>query len=260
VNRWALNSCADSTYDISDGRLKDRQAGAGGVRDGCPPRVLKGKNMTFGMRHEAEDEAGLVADPGDGIDGTVGIFAVGQWNLLLCPERFPNQVTYGYETTFTVRDGKFERFSQICGPDAAAGVWLEADPLGHETAGGIVGQRARLSAGTREQAGFDQDLKAIADADDRLAILDELTQGVGEVVNKLVGKDPAGGDVVAVAEAAGDGQELETVELLWVGEEGIEVKALGDGAGELERVGGFQVAVGAGGSEDQRAGLHRSKL
>ena len=57
-------------------------------------------------------------------------------------------------------------------------------------------------------AGLDQDLKAVADADDQLAGVAEFAERVGQVVLDLVAEDPAGGDVVAVAEPAGEAENL----------------------------------------------------
>ena len=86
--------------------------------------------------------------------------------------------------------------------------------------------------------------------------LDEPVERVGEVVADLVGEDPARGDVVAVAEAAGNGQELVVVHKRRAFEDFVDVAILDGGAGELEGVGGFLVAVRAGGPQDQRRGLH----
>ena len=95
-------------------------------------------------------------------------------------------------------------------------------------------------------------------ADDRPAGLDEPLERIAEVVHDLVGQDPPRGDVVAVAEAAGDGQDLVTVRCRsGFSQDSVDVHALGRAPGQFEGVGGFPVAVGAGGAEDEGLGLHR---
>src|SRR5436309_1558313 len=63
-----------------------------------------------------------------------------------------------------------------------------------------------------EEAGFDEDLEAVADAEDEFSVFDELCEGFFEVVDDLVGEDFSGGDVVAVGEASGDAEDLVVVE------------------------------------------------
>ena len=62
--------------------------------------------------------------------------------------------------------------------------------------------------GAGEQVGFDQNLESVADSDDGFAGLDEAAYGVAEVMGDLIGQDFAGGDVVAVAESAGESEDL----------------------------------------------------
>jgi len=76
-------------------------------------------------------------------------------------------------------------------------------------------------------------------------------------VDDLVGEDAAGGDVVAVAEAARDRQDLVPIQQGWLGEQLINVYELAGGSGLFEGERGFAVAVGAGGTEDEGSGLHR---
>ena len=72
---------------------------------------------------------------------------------------------------------------------------------------GQRGERAVL-VGRHEQPGLEQHLEAVADAEDQLLGVAELAEGVAEEVRELVGEDLAGGDVVAVGEAAGDDEDL----------------------------------------------------
>ena len=74
---------------------------------------------------------------------------------------------------------------------------------------------------------------------------------VAEEGGQLVGEDLAGPDVVAVAEAAGQHEDLVWCRSVRVLAEAVDVDAVGDGAGELEGVLGLLVAVGARGPQDQ---------
>ena len=67
---------------------------------------------------------------------------------------------------------------------------------------GAAGQEARP----------DQDLEAVADPQDQAAAVVEPAEGVAQDGPEPGGEDPAGAEVVAVGEAAGDGQDLEGVE------------------------------------------------
>ena len=60
----------------------------------------------------------------------------------------------------------------------------------------------------QEHAALDQNLKAVADAQDQLAGGFEGLQRIAQVMAHLVAEDAAGTDVVAVAEAAGDAENL----------------------------------------------------
>jgi len=146
-------------------------------------------------------------------------------------------------------------------PRALFGDAAEFDPAVFEAALGVIGEGGgvpivggELRHGTGEEAGFDEDLEAVADAEDEVAIVDELAEGGAEVVDELVGEDFAGGDVVAVGEAAGEGEDLELLELGGVGEESVDVEGFDGGAHEGEGVVEFAVAVGAGGAEEEDAG------
>src|SRR5208282_6333239 len=95
------------------------------------------------------------------------------------------------------------------GPDAFVAAGGETNPAVDETAAVVVGEGGGLSGsageGAGEKIGFDQDLEAVADSDDRFSGFDETAEIVGKMVDDLIGKDFSGGDVVAVAEAAGEG-------------------------------------------------------
>ena len=101
-------------------------------------------------------------------------------------------------------------------PFAEVGDDGRCDPAVFESAVGVVGEGGgvpvvggELGDGAGEKAGFDEDLEAVADAEDDFAVGDELAERGAEVVDELVGEDFAGGDVVAVGEAAGEAEDLE---------------------------------------------------
>ena len=76
------------------------------------------------------------------------------------------------------------------------------------------------------------------------------------VVPHLVAKNPPRADVVAVAEAPGDAQDLRILRQPRVFQKAVEVHAFGLRAGRFERESRLAVAVGAGRSEDQDARRH----
>jgi hypothetical protein len=110
-----------------------------------------------------------------------------------------------------VGDRQFD-LAQSRGPNAFVADGPQLDPLANEPPAIVVRERRRLThlaadvAG--QQVGLDQHLKAVANADHRLLGVDELAQRLAQVVGDLVGEDLASGNVVAVAEPAGDGEDL----------------------------------------------------
>ena len=116
------------------------------------------------------------------------------------------------------------------------------------------------ASSVQQHARLDQHLKAVADAQDQLAGGLELGQRVGQVVLDLVAQDPAGRHVVAVAEPAGHAEDLEPVEQRRVLQQPVDVQQLGLAAGLLEGEGGFLVAVGARGTQDQDVGVGHTAI
>ena len=112
----------------------------------------------------------------------------------------------------------------------------------------VVRQRGEgaVLVGRDQQAGLEQRLEAVADAEDQLLGVAEAAQGVAEEAAELVGEDLAGGHVVAVGEAAGHDEDLVTLQQGRLFAQPVDVDALGDGAGRLEGELRFAVAVGAG--------------
>ena len=105
-----------------------------------------------------------------------------------------------------------------------------------------------------QHAGFEQDLEAVADAEDELVRVQEPPERVAERAGQVPGEDHAGPEVVAVAEPAGDAEDLVAVERVRLLQHAEQVLAVADGPGGGEGAGGLLVAVGARGADDQDAG------
>jgi hypothetical protein len=120
-------------------------------------------------------------------------------------------------------------------------------PAIDESAAGVVGKRAGLAFaatdGTGEQIGFHQDLKAITDADDRFSGFNEQPQRLGQMMSHLIGQNSTGGDIVAVTETAGDGQELILLKQRRILEQAIYVNQIRGGPGLFEGKDGLAIAV-----------------
>ncbi len=86
--------------------------------------------------------------------------------------------------------------------DAAVGLRQQVNPAVLELAAVVVRDRDLLlleRAVARQDAHFNEDLEAVADAQYELAVVDKTPDRVGQVMHDLVGKNPPGGDVVAIA-------------------------------------------------------------
>jgi len=128
-------------------------------------------------------------------------------------------------------------------------------PAIDEHAGGIVGEARAGCTRDRigeQQARLQEDLKAVADAEDETAAVAELRQALGKPRLQFERENPPAGDVVAVGESARDAEDLEVVGKRRLLCQGMHVHAAGDRAGPLEGVGRFMVAVGARCPQDHR--------
>jgi len=108
--------------------------------------------------------------------------------------------------------------------------WIQRSSKRAESFQASVASRWASSGATRpagQQAALDEHLEPVADAQDELAGGDEVVERLGEAVEHLVGEDLAGGHVVAVAEPAGDQEELEAVEFGGGFHESVDVDAFG---------------------------------
>ncbi len=228
--------------------------------------------MALGVRHEAEDQAGLVADASNAIDRAIRVFAdVGEGDLLRVMEGEADRFIPRDEFAFAMGNGQFELLDSAR-PNRFAVLRGKRDPLVDETMGNIVGERAGLPGMVGEiweEIGFDEDLKAIADADDGFSPASPTNQV--EVARRVcwrvicaAARIFPGGDVaVAVGGPAGDGEaiwKLLPPEYRGAFEEAVDVDGFGRAAGELESVSRLGIAIGAGGAEDEDVGRHGKNL
>lgn len=269
------SACSDGG---GDGGAEHQQAwrfhGTDGAAEAGPVGVARPVEVTLRMGHEAEDAAGGVADAGDGILGTVDVVGVADGDLAAVLEPGEDIGAGGDEAALTVGDGELEdigafiggeRLGQALGPDAdGGGVVADGQPGIDEPAADVVLERdflsrglggpvAALSAG--KEAGLDDDLETVAGGDHDAAAAGGGAELGPEVLLEADGEDAAGGDVIAVGEAAGEAEELEAVEEGGLGDELVEVDELDGGTGEFEGAAHLSIAVGAGGADDQGAGL-----
>ncbi len=140
---------------------------------------------------------------------------------------------------------------------------VEMDPAVLETGRRIPGERgggAVLRIVVEQDSRLDQHLKAVADAEDQFARRFEIAHRVGQVMANQIGKDSAGGDVVAEAESTRDAENLILTIETWLFEQAVDVQRVGASAGEREGVRSFSIAVGAGSTEDEDARLRHGRI
>src|SRR5438128_818183 len=99
----------------------------------------------------------------------------------------------------------------------------------------------------REDTKTHQDLETVADPEDQFTIAQELAQGTLQAVAQLRGQDNPRCDVIAKREPSGNGQDVKTLELLWLSNEVAHVHLRGFPAhgGEVKGMGGLILAVNA---------------
>ena len=120
----------------------------------------------------------------------------------------------------------------------------------------VEGERGRADPGrARQQARLDEDLEAVADPQDQAVALAEPAEGVAQDGPQPGRQDPAGAEVVAVGEAAGEGQDLERVEGAGRLDDPADVPGLGLGPRQSPGEGRLLVAVRPGRPQDEDAGL-----
>ena len=135
--------------------------------------------------------------------------------------------------TFAVGDRAVDELGACLRPDASrARLRGQADPPAHEVTAGVVAK------GAGQQPGPGEHLEPVADADHRAAGGDEGAQGVAEAARAAIAdveaEQPAGSEGVAVAEPAGDDDDVGCVDAARVGRQLVDEHDLRLGAGELE--------------------------
>jgi len=173
-------------------------------------------------------------------------------------EAGPDHLVPGDELPFAVAHGEVE-VRESLGEDARrGGIDGQMDPAVFEAPRVVVTQCGRLGLVIAVEAGEEpqlhEELEAVADPEDELAVPDEaghliveflLRAGDGGVADP-VGPGLGGAEVVAVEKAAGKVEEIIVVEELFPGEEFADVDDVHDvGAGKTAGVGHFHLAVRA---------------
>ena len=198
------------------------------------------------MRHQAGHVALFIADTGDVLERTVGIRSVGQVSVLVAV--LPEDLIVGLElrerffvgkiAAFAVGDGHAEDFSRrnLAGERRIVRGGLEKNIFAVELQVAIADERAG------QQMRFGQDLKAVADADDKAAVVGKLLHGLHDGAEP---RDRAAAQVIAVAETAGHNDAV------GVAERGVLVPDESRGMAEqADGVDGVLVAVAGGELED----------
>ena len=157
----------------------------------------------FGMRHQAGHVALFIADAGDVLQRAVRVRAVGQVSTGVAV--LPKDLVVGLElgerffigeiAAFAVGDGHAENFSRrnLAGERRVGRGGLEENVFAVELQVAVADERAG------QQAGFGEDLKAVADAEDEAAVVGELFHGLHHGAEP---RDRAAAQVIAVAETA----------------------------------------------------------
>src|SRR5882724_6434829 len=93
----------------------------------------------------------------------------------------------------------------------------------------IVRQRRQRAVfvGREDQASFEKSLKTIANSQDQLLFIAEAAQRFAQENGELVGEDLPGANVIAVAKATWDDEDLILVEQAGIFPKAVDVDALG---------------------------------
>ena len=198
------------------------------------------------MRHQAGHVALFIADAGNVLQRAVRIRGVGQVSARIAV--LPEDLIVGLElrerffvgkiATFTVGDGHAENFSRrnLAGERRVVCGGLEENVFAVELQIAVADERAG------QQAGFGEDLKAVADAEDEAAVVGELFHGLHDGAEP---RDRAATQIIAVAETAGHDDAV------GVAERGVLVPDEPRGmAKQVDGVNGVLVAVAGGKLED----------
>jgi hypothetical protein len=108
----------------------------------------------------------------------------------------------------------------------------------------------------QQQVGFQEHLKAIANAEDQLLIVAKLAERLGHMMQHGVAQYAACGNVIAIAKTAGYAENLILVDQLRLLEQSIDMYPIGRSSGLLEGEGGLLVTVSARCPQDDNAWCH----
>ena len=199
-----LHTRTNALTGVRDGVVEDLQTRTLGrkLRQPCPRGMLQRCDVPLGVRHQAENQARRIAHAGDIIDAAVRIerkltlraaavgFHVNQRDLIVVPKPAPDRFIGRYEFSFTVRDGR----STLPGRPSRC-IWCcaaDTNPAIDKSAAIIVRQRAGLpgiSGDTSgQEIGLHQNLKTVANADDRFTRRDEIVKRIVQVMRNLIGE------------------------------------------------------------------------
>ena len=170
--RRALEHGRARSLDMADRRFEQAQAERPRRRRVVPVAgVLAGDDVVLGVRHQAEHDAGLVADPGDVGDRAVRVAAdVAQGDL----SGGGQAVGVGVDVAaLAVGDRAVDVVVEAGRPDRAAG----RRPASARTQRQSKWPPALCPSAPGQQAGAGQHLEPVADADDRTAAGDERRAG-----------------------------------------------------------------------------------
>ena len=137
-------------------------------------------------------------------------------------------------------------------------------PFGDEVAafvhhqGGSRGPVVPVQAGQEAHAG--EDLEAIADAHDEMAVVYKLAERLAQQVFNAAGEDQAGAHMVSEGEAADEHQALIGGQLSGPGQQVVEVHEVGGGPGALPGELRLSLAVESISGDDENAGRAHYKL
>ena len=207
------------------------------------------------MRHHAENVTLLTKDAGDVAERAVGICfrchvagrsAVAKGDAVFGLEAL-ELLRRAEVITFHVANGDLEDVSlgELAGEGTVGSFYADVDLSANVLEAGIAHERAG------EQAGFSEDLKAIADAEDKTAALCEALDGLHD---RGEAGDRAGAEVVAIGKAAGDEYGIDALKIFRV------MPEKGDGlvSDFSDDVVGVVVAVGA--RKDEDAKFHKTRV
>lgn len=223
---------------------------------------VRGEDVSLGVGHHAEHSTSAVDEGSRVFNTAIGVFRENR-RLAVASDVAQGDVSEGgdlgragfaifeNDLAFAMCDREPEGLAAFQ-KRTVVGVSADGDPAVFVTAGVVEHERRTcrtVCAGKHAHA--HENLEAVADAEQKSAAIDEGAERVAEMVRELAAEDFPTGDVVAVTEAAGDGEDLIIVEEARIFNETVDVDALGQRTGHAPRVRGFFVAVDAGGAEDE---------